>query len=187
MRLNMHCQRIYLRCRISLSTRPKMVRILKIILIICFGFLLLNLMNAILFSTILMFQENEHEPDHDFDTRPFYEMIDTKRRFDQSGTYLIVQNFLQYKNNLTSNAHLLALTLHSDIKHLHLLLEHALVWDGPISLTIYIQGTRGSEDIDYASMWFRCHRKLFKMIDIHLVISTNAYQSRRISFEEQDD
>lgn len=79
--------------------------------------------------------------------------------------------------NLTKNADLLALNLHTDITRLHLLLQHARVWDGPISLSLYVKGARGSDDIDYASIWLRCNRRAFKVLNVHLVISANAYKS----------
>ena len=177
MSLSHRLHRSYLRHRLSLNKRPKLLRMMKILSIIILGFLAMNLINGILFSSVLFLQENEHEPDYDLDTRPFYKVIESKKRFDDSGNYLIVQNFLQYQTNLTKNADLLALNLHTNIEQLHLLLQHATVWDGPISLSLYVKGTRGSDDIDYASIWLRCHRKSFKMLNVHLIISAKAYQS----------
>lgn len=137
----------------------------------------MSLINGVLFSSFLFLQDNNNEPDYDFDTRPYYKTIEIKKRFDDSGNYLIVQNFVQYQTNLTKNADLIALNLHTTIEELHLLLQHAKVWDGPISLSLYVKGTRGSDDIDYASIWLRCHRKTFKHLNFHLVISAKAYQS----------
>jgi len=177
MSLSLRFQRLYYRYSLSLSKRPKSARLLQTFCLIVFGFFLMNLINALLFSSILFLQENDIEPDYDFDTRPFYKIIESKKRFDESGNYLLVSNFLEYRTNLTKNADLLALNLHTNIEQLHLIAKHANVWDGPISLSLYVKGTRGSDDIDYASIWLRCNRKLFKMLNVHLVISMKAYQS----------
>jgi hypothetical protein len=146
--------------------------------IIVIAFLFLTLINGVLFSSILFLQENTNEPDYDLDTRPYYRTIEMKKRFDESGNYLVIQNFVQYQTNLTKNADLLALNLHSNIDQLHLLLQHAKVWDGPISLSLYVKGSRGSDDIDYASIWLRCNRRSFKVLNVHLVISAKAYKSK---------
>jgi len=146
--------------------------------IIVIAFLFLTLINGVLFSSVLFLQENTNEPDYDLDTRPYYRTIEMKKRFDESGNYLVIQNFVQYQTNLTKNADLLALNLHSNIDQLHLLLQHAKVWDGPISLSLYVKGSRGSDDIDYASIWLRCNRRSFKVLNVHLVISAKAYKSK---------
>jgi len=138
----------------------------------------MNLINVILFSSILFFQENIQEPDYEFDTRPLYQTIEQRKRFDSSGMYLTVQNFLQYQTNLTQNAELLALNLHTSIDKLHLLLNHAKVWDGPISLSLYVKGTHASDDIDYASIWLRCNRRVFKVLNVHLIMSAKAYERK---------
>ncbi len=171
-------ERYLLRYGFSCRKRPKLTRMLKSCLILLVGFLIMNIINVILFSSILFFQENINEPDYDLDTRPYYKTIEMKKRFDISGNYLIVQNFVQYQSNLTKNAHLLALNLHSNIEKLHLLLNHAKVWDGPISLSLYVKGARASDDIDYASIWLRCNRRSFKVLNVHLVISAQAYKSK---------
>jgi hypothetical protein len=171
-------KRYFLRYRVSCHRRPTFSRLIKILSIIIIAFLLMTLINGLLFSSVLFFQENTNEPDYDLDTRPFYKTIEMKKRFDDSGNYLIIQNFMQYQTNLTKNSGLLALNLQTDIERLHLLLEHARVWDGPISLSLYVKGDRGSNDIDYASIWFRCNRRFFKMLNVHLVISAKAYKSK---------
>ncbi|CAF2912774.1 unnamed protein product [Rotaria sp. Silwood2] len=173
LRIRRYCLRYSLYC----SRRPRLNRIIKILSIIIIGFLFMTLINGVLFSSVLFLQENNNEPDYDLDTRPYYKTIEMKKRFDDSGNYLIVQNFVQYQTNLTKNADLIALNLHTDIEHLHLLLQHAKVWDGPISLSLYVKGARGSDDIDYASIWLRCNRRSFKVLNIHLVISAKAYKS----------
>jgi hypothetical protein len=171
-------KRCLLRHSLSFGKRPKLSRIIKIFSIIIIGFLLMSLINGVLFSSILILQENTNEPDYDLDTRPYYKTIETKKRFDSSGNYLIVQNFVQYQTNLTKHAELLALNLHTNIERLHLVLNHAKVWDGPISLSLYVKGDRGSDDIDYASMWLRCNRRLFKVLNVHLVMSAKAYERK---------
>jgi hypothetical protein len=170
--------RCLLRYSLSCRRRLKLNRILKIFLILIVGFLFINIINGVLFSSILLFQENINEPDYDLDTRPYYKTIEMKKRFDSSGNYLIVQNFVQYQTNLTKHAELLALNLHTNIERLHLVLNHAKVWDGPISLSLYVKGDRGSDDIDYASMWLRCNRRLFKVLNVHLVMSAKAYERK---------
>jgi hypothetical protein len=171
-------KRSLIRYSLTCHRRTRFSGILKIFLILVCGLLIINIANGVLFSTILFFQENIDEPDYDLDTRPFYKTIETKKRFDTSGNYLIVQNFVQYHSNLTTNVDLLGLNLHSNIEQLHLLLNHAKVWDGPISLSLFVKGGRGSDDIDYASMWLRCNRRLFKVLNIHLVISAKAYERK---------
>ncbi len=171
-------KRYALRYRLLCGRRPKFNRIIKILSIIVIAFLFLTLINGVLFSSILFLQENTNEPDYDLDTRPYYRTIEMKKRFDESGNYLVIQNFVQYQTNLTKNADLLALNLHSNIDQLHLLLQHAKVWDGPISLSLYVKGSRGSDDIDYASIWLRCNRRSFKVLNVHLVISAKAYKSK---------
>ena len=163
---------------LSCMKHHQLVQLLKILLTILLGLLLITLLNGLLFSSVLLLQEPDVEPDFDFDTRPFYRAIETKKRFDDSGNYLIIPNFVHYATNLTHHAELLALSLHADVDQLHVLLQHARVWDGPISLSLYIRGVRGSDDIDYAAMWLRCHRKAFKMLHVHLVISAQAYKSK---------
>lgn len=170
-------RRCSIRYSLLCNRRPRLHRIIKILSIIIIAFLLMTLINGVLFSSILFFEENNNEPDYDLDTRPYYRTIEMKKRFDESGNYLIIQNFVQYHTNLTKNADLIALILHTDIEQLHLLLQQAKVWDGPISLSLYVKGTRGSDDIDYASIWLRCHRRLFKSLNVHLVISAKAYKS----------
>ena len=128
------------------------------------------------FPVYYFFKKNINEPDYDLDTRPYYKTIEMKKRFDSSGNYLIVQNFVQYQSNLSNNADLLALNLHTNIEQLHLLLIHTKVWDGPISLSLYVKGARASDDIDYASIWLRCNRRLFKVLNVHLVMSAKAYE-----------
>lgn len=177
-RTSFRIRRYFLRCSLSCRKRPKLHRMLKYCLILSIGFLIMNIINVILFSSILFFQENTHEPDYDLDTRPHYKTIETKKRFDTSGNYLIVQNFIQYQSNLTKNADLLALNLHTNIEKLHLLLNHANVWDGPISLSLYVKGTRASDDIDYAAIWLRCNRRLFKVLNVHLIMSAKAYERK---------
>jgi hypothetical protein len=172
-------KRCLLRHSLSFGKRPKLSRIIKIFSIIIIGFLLMSLINGVLFSSILILQENTNEPDYDLDTRPYYKTIEMKKRFDDSGNYLIIQNFVQYQTNLSKNADLLALNLHTNIQQLHLLLQHAKVWHGPISLSLYVKGARGSDDIDYASIWLRCNQRSFKVLNVHLVISANAYKSKR--------
>ncbi|CAF0795016.1 unnamed protein product [Rotaria sordida] len=169
-------KRYFLRFSLACRKRQKLKRLFRIFLILIVGLLILNIINGVLFSSILFFQENSNEPDYDLDTRPYYQTIEMKKRFDISGNYLIVQNFVQYQSNLTKNADLLALNLHTSIEKLHLSLNHAKVWDGPISLTLYVKGTRASDDIDYASMWLRCNHRLFKVLNIHLVMSATAYE-----------
>lgn len=171
-------RRYFLRYSLSCSRRTKLKSLLKIFLIIIVAFLFMTLINGVLFSSLLFFQEDTKEPDYDFDTRPYYKTIEMKKRFDTSGNYIIVQNFVQYQSNLTKNAGLLALNLHTGIDQLHLLLQHVKVWDGPISLSLYVKGSRGSDDIDYAAMWLRCNRRSFKLLNIHLVISATAYKSK---------
>jgi hypothetical protein len=171
-------RRYFLRYSLSCHKRAKLNRIFKIFLILIVGILMINIINGILFSSILFLQENVHEPDYDLDTRPYYKTIETKKRFDSSGNYLIVQNFVQYQSNLTNNADLLALNLHTNIERLHLLLNQANVWDGPISLSLYVKGARASDDIDYASIWLRCNRRLFKVLNVHLVMSAKAYERK---------
>ncbi|CAF1583402.1 unnamed protein product [Rotaria magnacalcarata] len=175
-RLIFRVKRFFLRFSISCYKRHKFNRLFRNCLILIVGLLILNIINGVLFSTILFFQESSDEPDYDLDTRPYYKTIEMKKRFDISGNYLIVQNFMQYQSNLTNNAHLLALNLHTNIENLHLLLNHTKVWDGPISLSIYVKSIRASDDIDYASIWLRCNRRLFKVLNIHLVISATAYE-----------
>ena len=174
-------RRYFLRYRLLFHRRPKLKKILKILLILIVGFLIINIVNGVLFSSILFFQEDIHEPDYDLDTRPYYKTIEMKKRFDSSGNYLLVQNFVQYQSNLTKNAHLLALNLHTNIENLHLLLNHTKVWDGPISLSLYVKGARASDDIDYASIWLRCNRRLFKVLNVHLIMSAKAYERKCIS------
>lgn len=171
-------KRYFLRYSLSCRRRQSLNRLFKVFAILLAGFLILNIINGVLFSTILFFQENAVEPDYDLDTRPYYQTIEMKKRFDISGNYLIVQNFVQYQTNLTKNADLLALNLHTSIEKLHLLLNHTKVWDGPISLSIYVKGTRASDDIDYASIWLRCHRRLFKVLNVHLIMSATAYERK---------
>ncbi|CAF3596094.1 unnamed protein product [Adineta steineri] len=170
-------KRYFLRYSLSFSRRTKWNRIIKIFSIIIIAFLCMTLINGVLFSSILLLQENTNEPDYDLDTRPYYKAIEMKKRFDESGNYLIVQNFVQYQTNLTKNSDFIALNLHTEIDQLHLLLQHAKVWDGPISLSLYVKGSRGSDDIDYASIWLRCNRRSFKVLNVHLVISAKAYKS----------
>ncbi|CAF0799266.1 unnamed protein product [Rotaria sp. Silwood1] len=170
-------KRYFLRYSLYCSRRPRLNRIIKILSIIIIGFLFMTLINGVLFSSVLFLQENPNEPDYDLDTRPYYKTIEMKKRFDDSGNYLIIQNFVQYQTNLSKNADLIALNLHTDIEQLHLLLQHAKVWDGPISLSLYVKGARGSDDIDYASIWLRCNRRSFKVLNVHLVISAKAYKS----------
>lgn len=171
-------ERYLLRYGISCRKRPKLNRLLKTCGVLLVGIFIMNLINIILFSSILFFQENINEPDYDLDTRPYYKIIETKKRFDSSGNYLFVPNFAQYEYNLTKNAHLLALNLHTPIEKLHLLLDHIKVWDGPISLSLFVKGTRASDDIDYASIWLRCNRRLFKVLNIHLIMSAKAYERK---------
>lgn len=171
-------RRQLLRYDLKCGKRPRLYHLIKIVVIIILASLLLTLVNGLLFSSILFLHENAYEPDYDFDTRPYYKTIELKKRFDESGNYLVIQNFLQYQTNLTNNVDILALNLHSDVERLHFLLEHAKVWDGPISLSLYVKGTRGSDDIDYASMWLRCNRRAFKVLNVHLVISAQAYKSK---------
>ena len=171
-------KRYFLRYTLTCRKRQKLKHICKIILTLISGFLIINIVNGILFSSILLFQENFNEPDYDLDTRPYYKIIETKKRFDTSGNYLIVQNFTQYQSNLTKNADLIALNLHTSIEKLHLLLNHTKVWDGPMSLSIYVKGARGSDDIDYAAIWLRCNRRLFTALNVHLVISAKAYERK---------
>lgn len=173
-------RRYLLRINLSCRRRLRAQRVLKYFLILFTGIFIMNLANVILFSSILYFQENIDEPDYDLDTRPHYKTIEMKRRFDSSGNYLIVPNFVEYQSNLTKNADLLALNLHTNIERLHLLLNHAKVWDGPISLSLYIKGTRASDDIDYASIWLRCNRRLFKVLNVHLIMSAKAYERKNI-------
>ncbi|CAF3530591.1 unnamed protein product [Rotaria socialis] len=170
-------KRYFFRYSLYFSRRPRLNRIIKILSIIIIAFLFMSLINGILFSSVFFLQENTNEPDYDLDTRPYYKAIEMKKRFDDSGNYLIVQNFVQYQANLTKNADILALDLHTNIAQLHLLLHHAKVWDGPISLSLYVKGARGSDDIDYASIWLRCNRRSFKVLNVHLVISVKAYKS----------
>jgi hypothetical protein len=177
-------RRYFLRHSLLCRRRPKVQRLAKYCLILTTGFLIMNLINVILFSSILFFQENISEPDYDLDTRPYYRIIEAKKRFDTSGNYLTVQNFVQYQSNLTKNADLLALNLHTNIENLHLLLDHAKVWDGPISLSLYVKGTRASDNIDYASIWLRCNRRLFKVLNIHLIISAKAYERKSTSSKD---
>lgn len=172
-------ERYFLRYGFSCRKRPKLNRMLKNCAVLIVGIFIMNLINIILFSSILFFQENISEPDYDLDTRPYYKVIEMKKRFDSSGNYLIVQNFVQYESNLTKNAHLLALNLHTNIEKLHLSLNHAKVWDGPISLSLFVKGTRGSDDIDYASIWLRCNRRLFKVLNVHLIMSAKAYERKK--------
>ncbi|CAF1361040.1 unnamed protein product [Adineta steineri] len=172
----MRLRRYLLRYRLIIHRRPKLQKLFRIFLILIVGFLIINIVNGVLFSTILFFQEDIHEPDYDLDTRPYYRTIEMTKRFDSSGNYLLVQNFVQYQSNLTKNADLLALNLHTNIENLHLLLNHTKVWDGPISLSLYVKGTRASDDIDYASIWLRCNRRLFKVLNVHLVMSAKAYE-----------
>ena len=171
-------RRYFLRINLSCRRRLKAQRVLKYFLILFTGIFIMNLANVILFSSILYFQENIDEPDYDLDTRPHYKTIEMKRRFDSSGNYLIVPNFVEYQSNLTKNADLLALNLHTNIERLHLLLNHAKVWDGPISLSLYVKGSRASDDIDYASIWLRCNRRLFKVLNVHLIMSAKAYERK---------
>lgn len=170
-------QRFLLRLNVLRARNPKVIQSLKTFLLILFAFFLLNILNLLIFSTVLLFEENEHEPDYNFDTQPFYKLIEEKKRFDQSGNYLVIKDFLRYQQNLTKNAERLGLILHSNINDLQLLAKHSVVWDGPISLSIFVKGSRASDDLDFALIWFRCHRKLFKMIDVHLIISGKAYES----------
>ncbi|CAF1209456.1 unnamed protein product [Rotaria sordida] len=170
-------KRYLLRYSLYCSRRPKLNRIIKIFSIIMVGFLFMTLINGVLFSSVLFLQENTNEPDYDLDTRPYYKTIEMKKRFDDSGNYLIIQNFVQYQTNLTKNFDFISLNLHTNIEQLHLLLQHAKVWDGPISLSLYVKGNRGSDDIDYASIWLRCNRRSFKVLNVHLVISAKAYKS----------
>ena len=172
-------KRYFIRYSLSCNRRPTLNRLVKILSVIIIAFLFMTLINGILFSSILFFRENTNEPDYDLDTRPYYKTIEMKKRFDDSGNYLIIQNFMQYQTNLTKNAGLLGLNLHTDIERLHLLLEHVKVWDGPISLSLYVKGDQGSNDIDYTFMWLRCNRRLFKILNVHLVISAKAYKSKR--------
>lgn len=174
-------KRYCLRFSVSTRRRQKLNRLCRNFLILIVGLLILNIINGVLFSTVLFLQENAHEPDYDLDTRPYYKTIEMKKRFDSSGNYLIVQNFVQYQSNLTKNAHLLALSLHTNIENLHLLLNHTKVWDGPISLSLYVKGTRASDDIDYASIWLRCNRRSFKTVTINLVMSATAYERKLFS------
>ncbi len=180
-------KRYFLRYSLSFRKRPKLTRTLRTCLILLIGFLIMNIINVILFSSVLFFQENIHEPDYDLDTRPYYKIIETKKRFDSSGNYLLVQNFVQYQSNLTKNAHLLALNLHTNIEKLHFLLNHAKVWDGPISLSLFIKGTRASDDIDYASIWLRCNRRSFKVLDVHLIMSAKAYERKRQTKDTREE
>jgi hypothetical protein len=173
-RIECYLRRHNLSCR----KRPKLNRIFQTCLILIVGILMINIINIILFTSVLVFQENVNEPDYDLDTRPYYKTIETKKRFDSSGNYLMVQNFVQYQNNLTKNAHLLALNLHTNIEKLHLLLDHTKVWDGPISLSLYVKGARASDDIDYAAIWLRCNRRLFKVLNVNLVMSAKAYERK---------
>lgn len=174
--------------RISLSCRRRLrvQRVLKYFLILFTGIFIMNLVNVILFTSILYFQENIDEPDYDLDTRPHYKTIEMKRRFDSSGNYLIVPNFVEYQSNLTKNADLLALNLHTNIERLHLLLNHAKVWDGPISVSLYVKGARASDDIDYASIWLRCNRRLFKVLNVHLIMSAKAYERKHTLLSHSD-
>ena len=174
-------RRYLLRINLSCRRRFRVQRILKYVLILFVGIFLMNLVNVILFTSILYFQENIDEPDYDLDTRPHYKTIEMKRRFDSSGNYLIVPNFIEYQSNLTKNADLLSLNLHTNIEKLHLLVDHAKVWDGPISLSLYVKGTRASDDIDYASIWLRCNRRSFKVLNVHLIMSAKAYERKNIS------
>lgn len=178
-------RRCFLRYSLLCRRRPKLQDTAKYCLILTVGFLFMNLINVILFSSILFFQENVHEPDYELDTRPYYRIIETKKRFDSSGNYLTVQNFVQYQSNLTKNSELLALNLHTNIEKLHLLLNHAKVWDGPISVSLYVKGTRGSDDVDYAWIWLRCNRRLFKVLNVHLIMSAKAYERKYESMPEK--
>jgi hypothetical protein len=171
-------RRAAVRYSLSCRRRARLHRIMKVFLILIFGLLIINIINGVLFSSILLFQENINEPDYDLDTRPYYKTIEMKKRFDTSGNYLIVQNFVQYHNNLTKNADLIGLNMHTNVEKLHLLLDHAKVWDGPISVSIFVKGARGSDDIDYMSMWLRCNRRLFKILNVHLVMSAKAYERK---------
>ncbi|CAF1535640.1 unnamed protein product [Adineta ricciae] len=175
-RYSTRLRRYFRRYQLLFHKRPKLRQISRIFLILIAGFLIINIINGVLFTTILFFQEDIHEPDYDLDTRPYYKTIELKKRFDSSGNYLIVQNFVQFQSNLTKNAHLLALNLHTNIQNLHSLLNHTKVWDGPISLSLYIKGARASDDIDYASIWLRCNRRLFKVLNVHLIMSAKAYE-----------
>ncbi|UJR31121.1 hypothetical protein I4U23_018629 [Adineta vaga] len=175
-RYMLRIRRYFLRYHLLFHRRPKLKQILRAFLILICGFLIINIINGVLFSSILYLQEDIHEPDYDLDTRPYYKTIELKKRFDSSGNYLIVQNFVQYQSNLTKNADLLALNLHTNIENLHSLLNHTKVWDGPISLSLYVKGARASDDIDYASIWFRCNRRLFKVLNVHLIMSAKAYE-----------
>ena len=174
-------RRATVRYSLSCRRRVRLHRIMKIFLILIFGLLIINIINGVLFSSILLFQENIDEPDYDLDTRPYYKTIETKKRFDSSGNYLMVQNFVHYNANLTKNADLIGLNLHASVEQLHLLLNHTKVWDGPVSLSLFVKGARASDDIDYASMWLRCNRRLFKTLNVHLIMSAKAYERKALS------
>ncbi|CAF1634459.1 unnamed protein product [Didymodactylos carnosus] len=175
--------RYYLRTkrfyRTYCQTKSRLIRILKIICIIVITLLIMNLINVTLFSTIFFTQDDTHETDYDHDTRPHYKQIETEKRFDSSGNYLIVTNFLKYRSKSTIRTDLLSLNLHCNVEQLNLLVLYAKLWPNPISIALYIKGTKASNHIDYASMWLRCNRKIFKHLSVHLVISATAYESKR--------
>ena len=112
-------KRCFIRYSLSCTRRPRLNRIIKIFSVIILAFLLMTLINGVLFSSIIFLQETNYEPDYELDTRPYYKTIEMKKRFDESGNYIIIQNFVQYQTNLTKNADLLTLNLHTDIKQLH--------------------------------------------------------------------
>ena len=179
-------KRCSLRYNLCCSRRQKLNRTIKIFSMIITALLFVTLINGLLFSSVLFLQENTAEPDYDLDTRPYYRAIEMKKRFDESGSYIIVQNFVQYQMNLTKNVDLIGLNLHTGIEQLHLLLKHAKVWDGPISLSLYVKGARGSDDVDYASIWLRCNRRSFKVLNVHLIISAKAYESKKDLVDAQE-
>lgn len=74
-----HLKRSLIRYSLSCRRRFRMTRAIKIIVILCLGLLLINIINGVLFSSILLFPENYEEPDYDLDTRPYYRTIEMKK------------------------------------------------------------------------------------------------------------
>jgi uncharacterized membrane protein len=58
-------KRYFLRYSLLCGRRPRLNRIIKILSVIILAFLFMTLINGVLFSSILFFQENNNEPDYE--------------------------------------------------------------------------------------------------------------------------
>jgi hypothetical protein len=148
--------------------------ILAMIILRC---LIVQLIRAFRFFTILVFRSIDHESNYDIDMHRFYRSIQTKTRFDFSGHYFCIRNILKYPLNQTEILDLLSWNLHTYVEQCHLLLPHVTVSNGLVSSSVYIQDEHITQVIVYIFIWFRSYRQLSKILNVHLILSTSSFQS----------